>query len=87
MSLFILHIYVTAAGLRAGNTRLYFRHGRNRSSRGMQRVVTMTRSVTVMNTISTFMGRHTLTSPEGGGPCPLDTFNYGVVGHLAFRLT
>ena len=31
-----------------------------------------------------FMGRHTLTSPKGGGPCPLGTLNYEVVGHLAF---
>ena len=30
------------------------------------------------------MGGHTLTSPKGGGPCPLSTLNYGVVGHLAF---
>ena len=47
-----------------------------------------TRSVTVMNTISLLLlGGHALTSPEGGGPCSLGTFDYGVVGHLAFRLT
>ena len=47
-----------------------------------------TRSITVMNTISLLLlGRHALTSPEGGGPCSLGTFDYGVVGHLAFRLT
>ena len=41
--------------------------------------------VTVMNTISLLLlGRHTLTSLEGGGPCSLGTFDYGVVGHLAF---
>ena len=34
-----------------------------------------------------FMGGHTLTSLKGGRPCPLSTFNYGVVGHLAFQLT
>ena len=34
-----------------------------------------------------FMGGHALTSPKGGRPCPLGTLNYGVVGHLAFRLT
>ena len=28
-------------------------------------------------------GRHTLTSPKGGGPCPLGTLNYKVAGHLA----
>ena len=47
-----------------------------------------TRSITVMNTISLLLlGGHALTSLEGGGPCSLGTFNYGVVGHLAFRLT
>ena len=46
-----------------------------------------TQSIMVMSTISTFMGGHTLTSLEGGRPCPLGTSNYGVVGHLAFRLT
>ena len=47
-----------------------------------------TRSVMVMNTISLLLlGRHALTSLEGGGPCSLGTFDYGVVGHLAFRLT
>ena len=29
-------------------------------------------------------GRHTLTSPEGGGPCPLGTLNYRIAGHLAY---
>ena len=44
-----------------------------------------TRSVTVMNTICLLLlGGHTLTSLEGGGPCSLSTFDYGVVGHLAF---
>ena len=47
-----------------------------------------TRSVTVMNTISVLLlGGHTLTSPKGGGPCLLGTLDYGVAGHLAFRLT
>ena len=47
-----------------------------------------TRSVTVMNTISLLLlGGHALTSLESGGPCSLGTFDYGVVGHLAFRLT
>ena len=31
------------------------------------------------------LGGHALTSPEGGRPCSLSTFNYGVAGHLAFR--
>ena len=44
-----------------------------------------TRSIMVMNTISLLLlGRQALTSPEGGGPCSLGTFDYGVVGHLAF---
>ena len=30
-------------------------------------------------------GRHVLTSPKGGGPCPLNTLNYEVAGHLAYR--
>ena len=59
-----LEIYVTAAGLRAGNTLLYFRVGRNRSGLGTRRVITATLSVTVMNTISTYMGGHALTSPH-----------------------
>ena len=43
-----------------------------------------TRSVMVMNTISLLLlGGHALTSLEGGGPCSLGTFDYGVVGHLA----
>ena len=47
-----------------------------------------TQSVMVMNTISLLLsGGHALTLPEGGGPCLLSTFDYGVVGHLAFRLT
>ena len=47
-----------------------------------------TRSVTVMNTISLLLlDGHALTSSKGGGPCSLGTFDYGVVGHLAFRLT
>ena len=33
------------------------------------------------------LGRRALTSQEGGRPCLLGTFNYGVAGHLAFRLT
>ena len=33
------------------------------------------------------LGGHALTSPKGGGPCSLGTLHYGVVGHLAFRLT
>ena len=78
--------YVTAAGLRASNTQSTFvselvrpwyaagHHG--------------TWSIIVMNTISLLLlGGHALTSLEGGGPCLLGTFDYGVVGHLAFRLT
>ena len=32
-------------------------------------------------------GRHALMSPKGGRPCPLSTLNYGIAGHLAYRLT
>ena len=79
---------VTAAGWRAGNTRFTFMLAGVRSDRCMRRVVTATQSsVTVMNTISTLMGEHALASLKGGGPCSLGTFNYGVVSHLAFRLT
>ena len=80
--------YVTAAGWRAGNTRFTFVLARVGSDRCTRQVVTATRSsVTVMNTISTLMGGHALASPKGDGPCSLGTFNYGVVSHLAFRLT
>ena len=45
-------------------------------------------SIMVMNTISLLLlGGHALTSPKGGRPCLLGTFDYGVVGHLAFQLT
>ena len=77
-------ICVTAAGLRAGNTRSTFMLARVRSNRCMCRVVMATRSIMVMNTISTLMGGHALASPKGGGPCPLGTFNYGVASHLTF---
>ena len=30
-------------------------------------------------------GGHALTSPKGGGPCPLGTLNYGVAGNLAYQ--
>ena len=80
--------YVTAAGWRAGNTRFTFMLAGVGSDRCTRQVVTATQSsITVMNTISTLMGRHALASPKGGGPCSLGTFNYGVVSHLAFQLT
>ena len=47
---------------------------------------TATRSVMVMNTISTFGQACALTSPKGGRPCSLDTRYYLVASHLAFRL-
>ena len=81
-------IYVTAVGWWAGNTQFTFVLARVGSDRCTHQVVTATRSsVTVMNTISTLMGRHVLASPKGGGPCSLGTFNYRVASHLAFRLT
>ena len=75
-----------AAGLRAGNTQYTF------VTAGVGPAVVLGgsswHSITVMNTISLLMlGGHALTSPEGGRPCSLSTFHYGVVGHLAFRLT
>ena len=30
------------------------------------------------------LGGYALTSPKGGGPCPLSTLNYGVTRHLAY---
>ena len=36
---------------------------------------------------STFVGRARTNLTEGGRPCLLGTLDYGVVGHLAFRLT
>ena len=78
---------VTAAGLRAGNTWFTFMLAGIGSNRCTRQVIMATRSsITVMNTISTLMGRHALASPKGGGPCSLGTFNYGVASHLAFRL-
>ena len=77
--------YVTAAGLRASNSR-------NTSIwpewiwLGMCRVVTATRSVTVMEYYFYFGQAHALATPKGGGPCPLGTLYYLVVGHLDSRL-
>ena len=46
-----------------------------------------TRSITVMNTISLLLlGGHALTSPEGGGPCSLSTFDYGVFWPSGFPI-
>ena len=88
LSRFPMNVSIPAAGWRAGNTRFTFVLAGVRSDRCMRRVVTATRSsITVMNTISTLMGGHALASPKGGKPCSLGTFNYGVVSHLAFRLT
>ena len=81
----VIDIYVTAAGLRASNSR-------NTSvwpewiRLGMRRVVTATRSVTVMEYYFYFGWAHTLATPKGGGPCPLGTLYYLVVGHLDSRL-
>ena len=78
------HTCVTAAGLRVGILSLRPELVRPWYAAGRH----STRSVTVMNTISLLLlGGHALTSLEGGGPCSLGTFHYGVVGHLAFRLT
>ena len=80
-----IFVYVTAAGLRAGNTQFTFVLAGIGSDQCTCLVVTATRSsVTVMNTISTLMGGHAQASLKGGGPCSLSTFNYGVASHLAF---
>ena len=74
-------------GLQAGNTRIYFHVGRCRSLACVH--VGLLRQLGLgwfQNTIYTW-GGHALTSPKGGRPCPLGTLNYGVVGHLAYRLT
>ena len=75
---------VTAAGLWAGNKRYTFVTARvgpavvcGSSSRHLVRYGHE-------YYFSTLLGRHALTSPEGGGPCLLSTFDYRVVGHLAF---
>ena len=75
-------VYVTAAGLRASNSR-------NTSvwpeliRLGMRWVVTATRSVTGDGILFLFVGGHTaLATPKSGGPCPLGTLYYLVVGHL-----
>ena len=74
-----------AVGLRASNSR-------NTSiwpewiRLGMRRVVTATRSVTVMEYYFYFGRAHALATPKGGRPCPLGTLYYLVVGHLDSRL-
>ena len=83
-----LGIYVTAAGLRAGNTRFTFVLARVGSG-------PVYMSGHYGNLVFrygdeyyfTLIGRHALASPKGGGPCSLGTFTYGVTSHLAFRLT
>ena len=74
--------YVTAAGLQASNTRYTF------VTAGVGPAVVHSGSSRHLvhygdeYYFSTFLGRHALTSPEGGWPCSLSTFDYGVVGHL-----
>ena len=76
---------VTAAGWWAGNTQFTFMLTGVGSDRCTHRVITATRSsIMVMNTISTLMGGHALALLNGGRPCSLGTFNYGVMSHLAF---
>ena len=79
--------YVTTAGLRAGNTRYTFVTAG--VGPAMVRGGSLWHSVRYGDEyyFPTLLGRHALTSLEGGGPCSLGTFDYGVVGYLAFRLT
>ena len=80
-------VCVTAAGLRAGNTRYTFVTARIGPAE--VRVGWSRRSVRYGDEyyFLLLLGRHAPASPEGGRPCSLGTFNYWVAGHLAFRLT
>ena len=74
----------TAAGWPAGNTRFYFCAGRSQI-RPVYAPGHYGDSVHYGDEYYFyFMGGHAITLPKGGWPCPLGTFNYGVVGHLAF---
>ena len=53
----------------------YLRYGQKGTGRSTGGGGYGSRSVTVMNPIS-LLGGHALTSPEGGGPCPLGTLYY-----------
>ena len=54
---------------------------------GTRRVVTATRSIYGDGILFLFVGQaHALATPKGGGPCPLGTLYYLVVGHLDSRL-
>ena len=72
---------VTAAGLWASNSRntLIWLEW---IQLGTRRVVMATRPVTVMEYYFYFGQAHALATPKGGGPCPLGTLYYLVVGHL-----
>ena len=75
-----------SCGLWPGDTQVVFVPAGVGSGLCMCQVVMATRPVMLMNTISIWMGGQALTSPKGGSSCSLGTLNYGVVGHLAFRI-
>ena len=79
--------YVTAVGLRAGNT--WYTSVTAGVGLASVRSGSSRHSVCYGDEyyFSTLLGGHALTSPEGGRSCLLGTFDYGVVGHLAFQLT
>ena len=81
---FLFHLGKTLTCVTAGGCRLVipistFVWARIATGLCTHRVVSATQSGRLQNTIST-LGRHTLTSQKGGGPCSLGTLNYGVAG-------
>ena len=77
-----------SCGQQAGNNHIYFREG----------PVLVTGSGYVVGhyrdsvwdgyrILLILVGRHVLTSPKGGGSCPLGIFNYEVIRHLAYIQT
>ena len=79
------HLCVTAAGLRARNSRntsVWAGVGLARYASGRYGD-----QVHYSDGILFLFGRaHALATPKGGGPCPLGTLYYLVVGHLDSRL-
>ena len=76
---------VTAAGLRASNSRSTSVWP-ELIRLGTRRVVMATRSVTVMEYYFYLQAGTCTSHTGGGGPCPLGTLYYLVVGHLDSQL-
>ena len=74
-------------GLRAGNTRVYFRVGQCWSPAGVCVGLLQGLGPGWFQNTTYNWGGHALISPKGGRPCSLSTLNYGVVRHLAYRIT